>query len=387
MSMKKCVAVLAIIILIFLTNGAFAQPSPPGPGGSQEAAREYQQQEDFWRGQNQCDQSTTHPTGPSAEEEWYNKGIDLDAQGKYDEAIQDFDNAIDINPQYADAWANKGWALNNLGKYSEAIKAYDKAIELNPQDANSWNNKGWAFNNLGNFAETIIVCEKAIELNPQLAEAWSNIGNALLNQNKYDDAIRAYDNATDINPQYAKVLYNKGVALQKLGRNSEAQAAYDRAKELGYSGGSALRQGTTTISPNASGITTLDHSMASDVDESTNRVITRTDEFSVYDSKAYSWLGLGNVGPGTVDWYWYSPDGNLYKTGSNDIPMPTSGDYWSTYYVWRYINIAGSNAVYYPGNWHVDVYMNGLKFLTEKFYINGGQPGTAAYWSNQSELV
>ena len=69
-------------------------------------------------------------------------GSALKIQGKYDEAIQCFDNATKINPQDEDAWNNKGIALKIQGKYDEAIQAYDKVIEINPQEEDAWNNKG-----------------------------------------------------------------------------------------------------------------------------------------------------------------------------------------------------------------------------------------------------
>jgi hypothetical protein len=87
-----------------------------------------------------------------------------------------------------------------------------------------------------------------------------------------------------------------------------------------FSWGTPVPNMTTTISPSATPVTTiLDHSMASNVDESSNHVITRTNEFSSTDNKAYSWLSLGNVGAGTVWWYWYY-NNNPYKTSSVDIP-------------------------------------------------------------------
>jgi hypothetical protein len=131
---------------------------------------------------------------------------------------------------------------------------------------------------------------------------------------------------------------------------------------------------TTAIRPATPVTNILDHSMASNVDESTSKVITRSNTFYNTDSKAYSWLNLGNVGAGTVEWRWYSPDGNQYYTYSLDIPMPKSGDYWDSYYFWDSINIAGSDAVNYPGDWYVDVYLDGQKLLTEVFSISGGQP-------------
>jgi tetratricopeptide (TPR) repeat protein len=48
--------------------------------------------------------------------------------GAYEVAIQAFDKAIEINPQYAAGWRNKAIALGYPGKYNETIQASDKAI-------------------------------------------------------------------------------------------------------------------------------------------------------------------------------------------------------------------------------------------------------------------
>src|SRR5512137_927669 len=53
---------------------------------------------------------------------WNDKGTALGYLGKYDEAIQAYNEAIKINPQHAAAWNNKGEALRSQGKYDEAIK-------------------------------------------------------------------------------------------------------------------------------------------------------------------------------------------------------------------------------------------------------------------------
>jgi len=51
---------------------------------------------------------------------------------KYEEAIQCYDKAIELDPNYADAWNNKGLAFDSLDKHEEALKLYEKAIELDP---------------------------------------------------------------------------------------------------------------------------------------------------------------------------------------------------------------------------------------------------------------
>jgi Flp pilus assembly protein TadD len=58
------------------------------------------------------------------------KGIALGNQGKYDEALKAFDEAIRIDPKLAGAWNNKGVLLDVLGRTSEANVAKAKAKEL-----------------------------------------------------------------------------------------------------------------------------------------------------------------------------------------------------------------------------------------------------------------
>ena len=64
---------------------------------------------------------------------WYHKGNALSAQGKYEEAIKVYDEAIRLDPKLADALCHKGNALSARGKYDEAIKAYDEAIRARSQ--------------------------------------------------------------------------------------------------------------------------------------------------------------------------------------------------------------------------------------------------------------
>lgn len=194
--------------------------------------------------------------------------------------------------------------------------------------------------------------------------------------NKYDRALEAYEKAILLRPNKGLYWFNKGDALKELGRTSEAEAAYAKASELGYGNFTSTNNVMTANPSSAPGTFVEDHIMANNVDESTNNVITRAYTFSSTDSKAYSWLSLGKAGNGTVKWMWYSPDGNLYRTETVDIPTP-SGDYWRSYNVWSYIYIAGDNAANRPGDWHVDVFLDGRKMLTEYFSISGGQKTTA----------
>ena len=89
--------------------------------------------------------------------EWNDKGRALCERGKYEEAIECFDKAIEINPDFVCAWHGKGRVLYEQGKYEEAIKCYDKAIEIDPNLAYVWHGKALALDKLGRHEEAHVL--------------------------------------------------------------------------------------------------------------------------------------------------------------------------------------------------------------------------------------
>lgn len=262
-------------------------------------------------------------------------------------------------------------AFENPSK-SKAIESLDKIIKANPKDAWALYRKGWVLSDAGRYDESTDIMKESIAMDPYFASPWNAIGNNYWALKKYDKALEAYEKAIQLRPDKGLYWFNKGDALKEMGRTSESEAAYERASELGYGNFTPTSKAISNSPGETSTSSTFikDHIMASNVDESTNNVITRAYSFSSTDSKAYSWISLGKAENGTVKWMWYSPDGNLYRTETVDIPTP-SGDYWPSYNVWSYIYIAGDNAANLPGDWHVDVYLDDQKEYTEYFSISG----------------
>jgi len=95
---------------------------------------------------------------------WINKGIALDGQGRYDEAIKAYDKAIGLDRHDAKTWNNKGATFAKQGKYDDALQHFEFAIQLDPDYSMAWGNRGTALEKLGRTAEAQAAFAKAKEL-------------------------------------------------------------------------------------------------------------------------------------------------------------------------------------------------------------------------------
>lgn len=68
---------------------------------------------------------------------FYNRGLAYQDKGDNDRAIQDYDQAIRLNPSYADAFSNRGNTYAAKGDNDRAIQDFDQAIRFNPSVAQS----------------------------------------------------------------------------------------------------------------------------------------------------------------------------------------------------------------------------------------------------------
>jgi tetratricopeptide (TPR) repeat protein len=153
--------------------------------------------------------------------------------GYNQQSIENYNNAILVNPKDAAAYNNKGIALRGLGKHEEAIAAYDQTIKIDPKDAAAYNNKGNVLVYLGKYEEAIVAYDQAIKIDPKDAAAYNKKGILLRGLKKYEEAIAAHDQAIKIDPKNADAYRLKWFVLYyHLGKYEEAEEASDKAKEI-----------------------------------------------------------------------------------------------------------------------------------------------------------
>src|SRR5262249_47736673 len=70
--------------------------------------------------------------GDKLAEAFNNRGIAYRLKGDYDRALQDYGQAIRLNPKFAAAFVNRGVAYDKKGEYDRAIQDFEQAIKLKP---------------------------------------------------------------------------------------------------------------------------------------------------------------------------------------------------------------------------------------------------------------
>jgi hypothetical protein len=105
-------------------------------------------------------------------EEYFVVGKEYFDAGNYDEAIVNFDNAIELKPDMV-PYLFRGMAYNHIGNYTQAIADFDKAIQLDVDELSAYYFRGIAYYNIGNYTQAIADFDKAIKLNPDFTEAYN----------------------------------------------------------------------------------------------------------------------------------------------------------------------------------------------------------------------
>jgi tetratricopeptide (TPR) repeat protein len=163
---------------------------------------------------------------------WNGKGKALYELKKYQDALIAYDKSIQLKPEFFESWRGRGFTLAKLQRYNEAISSYDKALEIQEKDAEIWNAKGEAFSQIKRYDDAIKSYDKAVELKSDYPLSWYNKGKLLHVLKRYDDAIKSYDRAIEYQPSYQNAWYDKGNALVNLQRYQDAYNAYDKAVQI-----------------------------------------------------------------------------------------------------------------------------------------------------------
>jgi tetratricopeptide (TPR) repeat protein len=161
-----------------------------------------------------------------------NLGNALLKQGRIDEAIPQFREALRINPEYTLARDNLGAALSRQGRAQEAVAQYRESLETDPNDSEAWNNIGMVLLQQGRIDEAAARFREAVRINPEYGDAHYNLAVALEQKGEGAEAIEQYQRALEANPSFPEAYNNLGGLLEGSGHPDEAIGCYQKALEV-----------------------------------------------------------------------------------------------------------------------------------------------------------
>lgn len=117
------------------------------------------------------------------------------------------------------------------GKYQEALDAYSQAVDLDPKNDDALYFAGDSLYMLKRYEEAISKFDQSIKINPA-SDAFFLKGKSHYMLEKYDEAIQNYEYSLDIFPDEPYVLAHYGIALQKVGNTQKANETFIEANKL-----------------------------------------------------------------------------------------------------------------------------------------------------------
>ena len=181
-----------------------------------------------------CATAPTKDTGPQAGAH-YKMGVAYLNEGRVQQAFVEFQQAYELNPN--DKEVLNGIGIIYLLYYDETAKAIDffeKATKVDPNYSDAYNNLGFAYEKLGRFDAAIPFYKKAISnLTYSTPEkAYISLGNAYYRLGKYEDALYSYKEAIKRVPNMGLPYMRMALCYNAMGRYGDASSAMTHAITL-----------------------------------------------------------------------------------------------------------------------------------------------------------
>ena len=149
------------------------------------------------------------------------------AEGAYAQAVDHYQELLEIQPHNPEALCNLGVALFSLGHYEEAERCYRQSLEINPLSAETLCNLAGLLQR--NPAEAEKYLRRALKINPKYADARSKLGLVLTVAGRLREAEAACKKALKADPRQAEALLGLGQIALTEGRFEEAETFIKRA--------------------------------------------------------------------------------------------------------------------------------------------------------------
>ena len=153
-------------------------------------------------------------------------------KGEYNRAIDDFNTALELHPDFRWVYINRGLAYEDKGELDLAIKDFSKAIALKPDYIRTYRERGRAYGSKGEYDKAIADFNKVMELTTNaatLGSAYYGRAQVYLDKGELEQAIRDFSQSIKIDSLPAYPYYHRGIVWLRLQEWENARADFATA--------------------------------------------------------------------------------------------------------------------------------------------------------------
>lgn len=163
----------------------------------------------------------------------YNLGLAYTHKGLIAEAISEFKQALECDPNLAQAYVNLGGLYAEV-EPAKSIEANMKALEINPNLGPAHSNLAFGYLQGGEPDKAIAHGKRAVELMPGSPKAYQLLAAAYLQAGQAEASAELSMKMIEADSSFASAHFNLAIALRVLGKDREADEHARKAQQLGY---------------------------------------------------------------------------------------------------------------------------------------------------------
>jgi tetratricopeptide (TPR) repeat protein/peroxiredoxin len=178
---------------------------------------------------------------------WNNLGLIAGRNGRLDDAVAYFQEALRLSPDHPIALNNLANAYRQQKQWDQAKKTYEHAIAINPNDADANYGLGMVYAQQDDTARAFALLQQALKARPNYPEALNNLGILYLRTKRRDEAVASFEQSIQTAPDFDQPYLNlarvhliegnkeaaRAILEKLLARNPKHPTAQQMLSEIG----------------------------------------------------------------------------------------------------------------------------------------------------------
>ncbi|MBN2348510.1 MAG: tetratricopeptide repeat protein [Bacteroidales bacterium] len=168
------------------------------------------------------------PVSGQNAKQYYKAGLDFMETSNFNDAIQQFTNALNLDPKYYKAYLDRALAFENLNQFESALEDYNRALVFENRDEEIYYNAARIAFQLKQFDLAKKNAEAGLEIKPKYLEALQLQTQILLALEDFDNALIAAKKSLVLKDNSLSYYYH-GQVYEKLNNYAQAESDYKKA--------------------------------------------------------------------------------------------------------------------------------------------------------------